>query len=86
MSDESYSNSTAMPDDDRYTGEPITALRELEQDTSPFFLKIIRAKIHRRTTASQLLSVSWQLPKIVFVELTRMSMRILSASSMRKRD
>jgi hypothetical protein len=75
-----------MPDDDRNTGEPIRALRELEQDTSPFFLKAIRGKIHRRTTASQFLSVSWQLPKIVFVELARMLMRILSAGSIRKGD
>ena len=73
-----------MPDDDDEMGEPIEALRELRQDTSPSFVIVIRKKIQRRTTASQLLSFSWQLPKIVFFELGTMLVQILNAFSIRK--
>lgn len=86
MSDENPTNSTALPDDDRRTGEPIGVLKELEHDTSPFFLRNIRRKIYRRTTASHLLLFSWQIPKIAFVELGGMIAHIFSALNIRKGD
>ena len=78
MSENSPPASSAAPEDGRDTEEPIIALRELEADTSPFFLNNIRDKIHRHATASQLLAFSWQMPGIVFVELQRMLVEILS--------
>jgi len=66
------------PEDSPDWEEPIKVLRELEQDTSPFFLSSIRDKIHRHATASQLLAFSWQMPKIVLVELQSMLTEILS--------
>ncbi len=73
-----------MPDDDQQLGEPIRALSELEQDTSPSFFNIVRKKIHRRIAVSQFLSFSWQAPKVVFVELGNMFVQILNALSTRK--
>jgi hypothetical protein len=73
-----------MTEDNDEMGEPIVALIELQQDTSPSFVSVIRKKIQRRTTASQLLSFSWQLPKIVFFELGTMLVQILNAFRIRK--
>lgn len=80
------SDSTALPDEDPLAGEPIKALRELEEDTSPFFLRAIRRNIHRRTAASHLLSFSWQLPKVTFVEMESMLIHILRTLSIQKED
>jgi hypothetical protein len=81
---EDPSQSRRRPDDDDEMGEPIGALRELQQNTSASFVSVIRKKIQRRTTASQLLSFSWQLPKIVFFELGNMLAQILNVFSIRK--
>lgn len=86
MSEETGPNPAADPDDDSQEEEPIEHLKELEQDTSPFFLTNVRRRIHRRTTASQLLSFSWQLPRIAFVELGSMMAHVLSSLTIRKRD
>jgi hypothetical protein len=51
------------------TGEPIAPLAELEQDVSPQFLSAVRNKIYRRTTANQMVGFSWNLPRVVFLEL-----------------
>lgn len=84
MSDETPKHPAAMPNDE--AGEPIRTLGELEQDTSPFFLRNIRRRIYRRTAASQLLAMSLELPQIVFIELARMFVQVLNASSTRKGD
>jgi hypothetical protein len=84
MSEQTPSNSSALPDEDPQAGEPIVALKELEQDTSVFFLRGVRKKIHRRTTASQLLSFSWQIPGMAFAALGNMVVHILSALTIRK--
>ena len=86
MSEYNPQNSSRAPDEDREAGEPIGILRELEQDTSPSFLSMIRKRIYRRTTASQLISVSWHLPGVVFAELLNMFIHILGVRSIRKRD
>ncbi len=69
MSDNTSSDQMTLPDEDPEAGEPIRSLRDLEHDTSFLFLRRLRGKIHRRTTASQLLSFSLQLPKIAFFEM-----------------
>ena len=71
-------------DDGLDMGEPIDGLSELQQNTSPSFIAIIRRKIHRRTIASQLISFSWQVPKMVSVELRVMLAQVLNSFSVRK--
>ncbi|HVT91602.1 MAG TPA: hypothetical protein VHD76_02065 [Bryobacteraceae bacterium] len=70
--------------DDFEMGEPIHALRDLEFDTSHFFLRGIRRRIHRRTTATQLLSVSWELPGIVLSELASMFVHVVNGKRTKK--
>ncbi len=84
MSDQPIPNSNALPDEDPQTGEPIAELKELERDTSAFFLTGVRGKIHRRTTTSQLLSFSWQMPGMAFAALGNMVIHLLSAFTIRK--
>jgi hypothetical protein len=86
MSEQTPPNSRALPDDDPQAGEVIAILKELEQDTSPFFLRSVRRKIHRRSTASQLLSFSWQMPGMAFMALGSMLVHVLSAFTNRKGD
>ena len=86
MAEEPSQNPAGAPDDDRDAGRPIEALWTLEQDTAPSFFNRIRRRIYRRTTASQLISVSWHLPGLVFAELIGMLIHIVGARSMRKRD
>ena len=78
--------SRALADEDPQAGEPIAELRELEQETSPLFARGVRLKIHRRTTASQLLSFSWQMPGMAFAALGHMVIHIVSALTARKGD
>jgi len=49
--------------------EPIAPLAELGQDVSPQFLEAVRKKIYRRTTANQMVAFSWNLPKVVLMEM-----------------
>lgn len=79
-------NPIGLPDDDQDTGPPISVLRELQHDTSPFFWRRIRHRIHRRKTTSEFLSASWEFPRIVFIELASILIDIFSATSARKRD
>jgi hypothetical protein len=67
-----------LPDEDPRLGEPITALSQLEQNTSPGFFGIVRKKILGRMAASQVASFSWQLPRIIAIELITMLVDILS--------
>lgn len=66
-----------LPDEDPRLGEPIAALSLLEQDTSPGFFGSVRKKILGRTAASQVVSFSWQLPRIIAIELITMLVHIL---------
>lgn len=86
MNGETPHDNQPMPDEDYHAGEQIEALRELEHPASPLFLKSVRRKIHRRATASQFLSFSWQLPKIAFLEMGSMLAHILNAVNHRKGD
>jgi len=53
------------PDDD----DPIAPLAELGQDVSPQFLQAVRNKIYRRTAANQMVAFSWNLPKVILMEM-----------------
>jgi len=67
-------------------GEPIEDLRELEQETSPQFLNVVRNKIHRRTAASQMISFSWELPKTVLMELGNLLAAVMKAFVQPRRE
>jgi hypothetical protein len=49
--------------------QPIERLAELEQDVSPDFLRSVRKKIYRRTAASQVVGFSWNLPRVILLEM-----------------
>ena len=86
MTDNSFPDQIPLPDEDPQAGEPIRNLRELEHDISFLFLSRLRGKIHRRTTASQLLSFSLRLPKIAFFEMGSMLACIVRTLSTQKED
>lgn len=67
-----------LPDEDPRLGEPIADLSLLEQNTSPGFFGNVRKKILGRMAASQMASFSWQLPRIIAIELITMLVHILS--------
>jgi hypothetical protein len=58
---------------------PIGALREQEQETAPDFVSRVRNKIQRRTTANQFFSYSWQVPKLVLIEMASLLTHIFTA-------
>lgn len=63
------------PDSDSLAGgngtpeQPIAGLSELEQETSEDFVLRVRRKIHRRKSASQFAAFSWNLPRVILVEM-----------------
>jgi hypothetical protein len=63
------------------TGEPVTVLAALEQDTSATFLTVVRRKIRRRSTASQFASFSWNIPKMILIEFWGVLVQLLSPRS-----
>jgi hypothetical protein len=58
---------------------PIGALKEQEQETAPDFVSRVRNKIQRRTTANQFFSYSWQVPKLVLIEMASLLTHIFTA-------
>jgi hypothetical protein len=54
-------------------GEPIASLSNLEQEVSPQFMASIRKKIYRRTAANQMAAFSWNLPKVILMEMIRLA-------------
>jgi hypothetical protein len=70
--------SNPLDADDQDLGEPITDLLNLEQDTSPGFLNVVRRKIYRRAATSQFASFSWNVPKMIFVEFWNMLVQLLN--------
>ena len=61
--------STGTPGIDSENDQPIALLRNHETETSPDFLSRVRRKIHRRATTAQVVVFSWQLPKMVLLEM-----------------
>jgi hypothetical protein len=82
MSDEIPRNPAPSDDDD--AGQPIGGLGQLQHDTSPSFIAVVRGRIHRRLMVSELVGFSWDLPKVVFGEFVRMLIGILKPLSARK--
>jgi hypothetical protein len=65
-------------------GEPIASLSELEQEVSPRFMAGIRNKIYRRTAANQMISFSWNLPKVILMELIMLIGHLFSGKNGRQ--
>jgi hypothetical protein len=74
-----------LPDEDPRLGEPIAALNLLEQNAPAGFFGKIRKKILRRVATSQLASFSWQLPRVISIELLTMFVQILGGFRSRKK-
>jgi hypothetical protein len=86
MSDENQ-NPPSMPPggpDNEGPDEPIRELRDLERDTTPGFLSRIRRKIYRRAAVSHVATFSWQIPKVILLEMVGMLGHILNAFGARK--
>lgn len=64
--------------------EPIRELMDLERETSPGFLELVRRKIYRRTAVSHVATFSWHLPRVILVELVGMLGHILNGFGTRK--
>jgi len=59
-------------------GEPVALLAALEQDMPPAFLGVVRRKIHRRTAVSHFASFSWNMPKMILIELWRVLIEMVN--------
>jgi hypothetical protein len=66
------------------TGEPIAPLAELDQDVSAQFLQGVRKKIYRRTAANQVVAFSWNLPKVILLELLMLVVHMVSGPDKEK--
>jgi hypothetical protein len=53
-------------------GEPVPALANFEQETSPQFVEVVRKKIYRRVAVSQFLGLSWNFPQMLLLEFIEM--------------
>jgi hypothetical protein len=62
-------------------GQPIEPLANLEQDVSPQFLGAVRKKIYRRTAANQVVAFSWNLPKVIFLEMILLIAHFFTSSN-----
>jgi hypothetical protein len=65
-------------------GPPIVELAGLEHEPSATFLSIIRRRIHRRSTASQLASFSWNMPGMIFLEFWNALIQLLGPRDTQK--
>ena len=77
-------NANSLPIDDQELGEPIAALLNLEQETSSTFLNLVRRKIYRRTTASQVAAFSWNVPRMILGEFWKMLVQLLNPRATQK--
>ena len=71
---------------DSDTGEPIRELAGWELNTSDAFLTLVRRKIQRRSTVSQLASFSWNVPKMILTEFWNSFVQILGSNGTKKEE
>jgi hypothetical protein len=79
--DEKPHSDSQSPDDE---GEPITALALIDLEASPGFWTRVLRKIDRRVATAQVLSFSWNLPKVIFLEFLEIAFNIFSPAKGRK--
>jgi hypothetical protein len=58
---------------------PIASLKDQEREAAPDFVSRVRNKIQRRTAASQFATYSWNLPKLVLIEMVSLLSHIFTA-------
>ena len=64
-------NGGPAEEQDGEAGEPVSILEELDQETSPRFLERVRHRIDRRVLSSHVMSLTWQVPMVVVLELLK---------------
>ncbi len=64
--------------------EPISALAMMDLEPSRGFWTRVRRKIDRRVATAQVLSFSWILPKMIFIEFLQIAFDIFSPAKSRK--
>jgi hypothetical protein len=74
------------PGSEQETGEPVRVLRDQERDTAPDFLARVRNRIHRRSATAQLATYSWQVPKIVLIEMASMLSHVFTSFGRNRRS
>jgi hypothetical protein len=79
--DEKPNSDNQSPNDE---GEPVAALALIVLEASPGFWTRVRRKIDRRVTTAQVLSFSWNLPKVVFLEFLQMAFNVFSPAKGRE--
>ena len=72
----------AERDDDR----PIEVLSDLEVPTDAEFVENVRKKIDRQETTNHLLSLSWEVPRLVVMEFVVMVLEIVLPHQKREGD
>lgn len=68
------------------TGRPLRLLLEQRQQPSADFSGRLRRRIHRRAAASQAIVFSWELPKIVLMEMSGILRELVAAVGGRKEN
>ena len=79
--DEAPDTNNQTPDDE---GEPVTALALIDLEPSHGFWTRVRRKIDRRIATAHMVSFSWNLPKVVFLEFLHVAFSLFSPAKDRK--
>lgn len=64
--------------------QPLRILTEQEMETSADFVAKVQRKIHRRSAASQYVSFTWNVPKVVLIELAGVLKHLVGSFERRK--
>jgi hypothetical protein len=82
MDETPHSDSLSTDDE----GEPVAALALIDEEASGRFWTRLRNKIDRRVATAQVVSFSWNLPKLVLLEFLEIAFNIFSPAKDRKGD
>jgi hypothetical protein len=61
------------------TGEPITALRELEEPASDNFMEALNRRIQRRLLVTDVSRLTWSGPVLVIIEFFKLIFELIGA-------
>ncbi len=64
--------------------QPIKELALMDLEASEQFWTRVHKKIDRRVASAQVLSFSWNLPKVIFIEFLQIAFNIFSPAKSRK--
>ncbi|MBN1569116.1 MAG: hypothetical protein JXA73_14800 [Acidobacteria bacterium] len=80
MDEKSHPDDSALDD----TEEPLTELAQLDLEASAGFWMRVRNKIERRVATAQVMSFTWNLPKLIFLEFLEIAFSIFPPAKDRK--